>query len=138
MVITRRYALGLVPLLAAAAAAAGKKKTEKLAPGIAEIVEITVRRVAGERLIAIEGRVRNAGEKPIKGLTLVFSILGPNGQEVSRQRGTLDEGTFEPGAESEFYWQMKDHARAVEILVKAVGGNDFDVAVRNAGPYAIE
>jgi hypothetical protein len=137
MVITRRFALGLVPLLAAAAVA-GKKKTEKLEPGIAEIVEIAVRRVAGERLIAIEGRVRNSGEKPIKGLTLVFSILGPNGQEVSRQRGKIDEGVLDPGDESEFHWQMNDHARAVEVLVKAVGSNDFDVAVRKAGPYAIE
>jgi hypothetical protein len=133
MVITRRLALGLAPFLAVSAA--GRKKPE---PGIAEIVEITVRRLAGERLIAIEGRVRNAGEKPIKGLTLVFSIVGPNGQEVSRQRGTIDEGALEPGAESEFHWQMNDHARAVEVLVKAVGGNDFDVAVRKAGPYAIE
>jgi len=138
MVITRRFALGLVPLVAAAAAAGKKKKIGKLEPGTAEIVEISIRRLAGERLIAIEGRVRNVGEKPIKGLTLVFSIVGPNGQEVSSQRGKVDDGVLDPGEESEFHWQMNDHARAVEVLVKASGGDDFDVPVRNAGPYAIE
>jgi hypothetical protein len=136
MAVTRRAVLFLLPLLALAADK--QKKPEKLKPGIAEVVEISVRRSAEERVIAIEGRVRNSGEKPIKGLTLVFSIVAPGGEEVSRQHGSIEDDPLEPGEESEFHWQMADHARGVQVRVAASNHDGFEVAVEKPGPYVIE
>ena len=136
MAVTRRAVTFLLPL--AAASAADKKKPERLKPGIAEVVEISVRRSAEERVISIDGRVRNSGEKPIKGLTLVFSIVAPGGEEVSRQRGTIEDDPLEPGEESEFHWQLNDHARAVQVRVAAANHDGFEVKVVKPGPYVIE
>jgi hypothetical protein len=33
---------------------------------------------------------------------------------------------------------MQDHARAVEVLISAQGGNGFEVKVDQPGPYPIE
>ena len=133
MAVTRRAVLFLLPLLALAA-----EKQKKLKPGIAEVVEISVRRSAEERVIAIEGRVRNSGQKAIKGLTLVFSIVAPGGEEVSRQHGSIEDDLLEPGDESEFHWQMPDHARGVQVRVAASNHDGFEVAVEKPGPYVIE
>ncbi len=137
MAVTRRTVVFLLPLVAASAAG-GQKKSERLKPGIAEVVEISVRRPAEEHIISIDGRIRNAGERPIKGLTLVFSIIAPGGEEVSRQRGAIEDDPLEPGEESEFHWQLNDHARAVEVRVAAANHDGFQVGVVKPGPYAIE
>jgi hypothetical protein len=131
MAVTRRFALCLVASLAAAARDKPKK-------GVAAILEISVRRSAEERVISVEGRVANSGAKPIAGLTLVFRILAPSGEEVSRQRGAVEQDPLDPGEESEFHWQMKDHARAVEVRIEAVSHDGFDVTVEKPGPYTIE
>jgi hypothetical protein len=124
----------LIPLLVSA----GAKKKERRGKAVVESVEIAVVRPAEERLITIDGRVRNVGSQPIKGLTLVFEALAPEGEIVSRQRGTVDDEVLEPGQESEYHWQMRDEPRAVEIRVHAVDGEDVAVNVEKPGPYPIE
>jgi hypothetical protein len=125
----------LTPLLAPSA---GDKKKDKREPEAVEVVEIKAVRPVEERTITIDGRIRNAGQKPIERLTLVFDILGPDGEVVSRQRGAIDEAVLDPGQESEFHWQMRDHAPAVDIRVGAVNHDDVLVEVRKPGPYTIE
>ncbi|MGE5647726.1 MAG: hypothetical protein ACM336_18270 [Acidobacteriota bacterium] len=137
MVVTRRAVLFALPL--ATLAAQKRRKRQKLKPGTVEVAEISIHRESEqERLISIEGRIRNTGERPIKGLTLVFAIVAPGGEEVARQRGEIETDPFEPGAESEFHWQMKDHARAVQVRVGASDQEGFEVAVEKPGPYVIE
>jgi hypothetical protein len=136
MAVTRRIALCLVPFLAAVAA--GKKKVKPTAGWSAEMVAFQVRRSGEERLIVIEGRVRNSGTKLIQGLTFVFYILAPSGKEVSRQRGRIDADILEPGEESEFSWKMDDQARAVEVRIQAVDHNGDEIALDKPGPYPID
>lgn len=139
MEVTRRIFLWLGTVIPTTTADANdKKRDQRLQDGIADVPELAVHREADERTISVEGRVRNSGGKPIRGLTLVFHLLAPGGEEVTRQRGKIDEESLDPGEESEFHWQMPDHARAVEVRVTAQGGNGFEVKVSRPGPYAIE
>ena len=139
MEVTRRIFLGLGTVIPAAVTnAKDKKQDQRVQAGVADVPELAVRRESDERTISVEGRVRNSGGKPIRGLTLVFHLLAPGGEEVTRQRGTIEEESLDPGEESEFHWQMPDHARAVEVRVTAQGSNGFEVKVNQPGPYAIE
>jgi hypothetical protein len=138
MEVTRRIFLWFAPPAGAVLCARDKKQDQRLKAGSADIAEIAIRRSADEHTIGVEGRVRNSGEKPIRGLTLVFHLIAPGGEEVTRQRGKIDEDTLGPGEESEFHWQMPDHARAVEVRITAQAGNGFELNVDQPGPYPIE
>jgi hypothetical protein len=115
--------------------AAGNSKKE--VPTI-KIVEIAVHRSSSDRLISIDGRIVNSGRNAIRNLMLIFEVTGVDGQVVSRQRGKVEEDPFDPGAESEFHWQMSDQPAAVEVGVRAVAHDDRPVKVEEPGPYAIE
>jgi hypothetical protein len=134
MAVTRRVALvgALASLLAAA-----DKKAEKSSRRI-QVVELAIRRVPEDQTIGVEGRVRNAGSHPLKHVQLIFDVLAPSGEEVSRQRGSVDLDPFEPGDDFEFHWQMKDQARAVVVRVRAQDNAGRVIDVENPGPYTIE
>jgi hypothetical protein len=132
MAATRRLVLLLAPLLALAA---GNSKKE--APTI-KVVESAVHRSSSDRLISIDGRIVNSGQRAIPNLVLIFEVTGVDGQVVSRQRGKIEEDPFDPGAESEIHWQMSDQPAAVEVVVRAVARDDRPVKVEEPGPYAIE
>jgi hypothetical protein len=131
--VTRRLVLLLAPLLALTA---GEKKSSG-GPSI-RVVKVNVRRLTGQPLIAIDGRISNSGAHPIRELTLIFDVLGMDGQVVSRQRGKVDADPLDPGEVSEFHWQMRDEARAVEIRIRGVARREERVTVENPGPYTIE
>ncbi len=97
-----------------------------------------VRRDPVEKTISVEGKVVNSGERAIPGTWLVFHVIAPGGEEVSRERGAVEEDPFEPGPEFEFHWQMKDQPRAVEIRVSAEDNGDRAIPVDGPGPYTIE
>ncbi len=111
-----------------------KRKAPK--PPDVEVVEVTARRSQGA--IAIDGRVRNCGERPIPSLALLFSLMAPGRQVVTTQKGVIDEETLNPGEESEFHWAVKEHVRAVEFQIEAVDGKGRDLLVAKPGPYIIE
>jgi hypothetical protein len=136
MAVTRRVVLLLVPVLALAAGAKTKKKTGG-EPSV-KLVNISIRRLSDAPVIAIDGKIANPGPHPIRDLTLIFDVLGMDGQVVSRQRGKVDDDPFDPGAEFEFHWQMPDQARAVEIRIRGVARHEDPVDIDNSGPYAIE
>jgi uncharacterized protein (DUF58 family) len=135
MAATRRLVLLLAPALMLAAA--GKKARRRSRTWI-EMVELTIRRVPEDGTVSVEGRVRNSGERPIRGLYVVFHVLAPGGEEVARQRGNVEDDPFEPGQEYEFHWQMKDPVRGVAVQVAARDAGGFEVEVQKAGPYTIE
>lgn len=135
MAATRRLVLLLAPALMLAAA--GKKARRPSRTWI-EMVELKFRRVPEDGTVSVEGRLRNSGERPIRGLHVVFHVLAPGGAEVARQRGNVEEDPFEPGQEYEFHWQMKDPVRGVEVRVVARDSNEEQVHMEQAGPYTIE
>jgi hypothetical protein len=133
--LTRRFILLWAPALALAARGKKKPNPEELTIAIAEF---NVRRLSGERIIAIDGSLRNSGLKPIHKLVLVFEFLGPDEEIISRQRGAIDEEDLDPGDESEFHWQMRDQARAVDLRISAVARSADYVKVEQPGPYVIQ
>jgi hypothetical protein len=130
-----KHALVALLVLASLLCAANQKRKSPKPPEV-EVIEATARRA--QRIVTLDGRVRNSGERPVQGLTLLFSMMAPGGQVITTQKGTIEEEVLEPGEEAEFHWQMKDPVRAVDFKIDAVDGNDRDLVVRKPGPYPIE
>jgi hypothetical protein len=130
----KHAAVALLALASLLCSASQKRKSPK--PPEVEVLQVSARR--SERLLTLDGRVRNSGERPVLGLTLVFSMMAPGGQVVTRQKGAIEEPVLEPGEEAEFHWKMKDPVRAVDFKIEAVDGNERDLIVSKAGPYPIE
>ncbi len=129
----RRFTLWLAALATLCVAAAQKRKP---APPAVQILEVAAHR--SERLITIDGKVRNVGGRPLKGLELILDFMTSEGQVITRQRGAIEAEWLDPGEEAEFRWQMRDHARAVSFQVRAVDGMKNELPVKNAGPHYID
>ncbi len=139
MAVTRRTALALALAWMLPAADRKQKKGPAAKPGPPlQMVGLEIQRVPEDHTIAVEGAVRNIGDRPLHNIILVFHVVAPNGEEVSRQRGQVPNDPFEPGEEYEFHWQMRDSARAVEIRVRALDRQGHIIDVANPGPYTIE
>jgi hypothetical protein len=130
-----RRAFVLLLALASLWCDAGQKRKPPKPPEV-RVIEVIARRTEG--LITIDGRVGNCGAKPIRRLTLLFHLRAPDGQVITTQRGLLEEEVLAADEESAFHWQMRDHARAVELMVGAVDASDNDLVVDRPGPYPVE
>ncbi len=120
-------------LSAACLAVAAKKKPK---PPDVEVLEVTGRRSADN--IQIDGRVRNSGEKPIRGMILLFNFLGPDKESLTTQKSPIDEEVLEPGKEASFRVELAAPPRAVQFEMNATDTQDRDFRVANAGPFTIE
>ncbi len=114
---------------------ADKKRKGPKPPEI-EVLEATVRRSEG--VITLDGRVKNAGERPAQGLVLVFDFAATGKQVVTSKRGPAEDADLAPEAETEFHVQINDPVRAVEVSIQAVDGSGRELNVIKPGPYAIE
>ena len=92
---------------------------------------------SGEQ-ITIDGRVKNTGEKTLRGVTLSFDFFAPNRTPLTTQKAALDEETVEPGAEAVFRVALNEPPRAVEFDVGAQDGEGRDLRVANVGPFVID
>ncbi len=101
-----------------------------------EIVESIAHRTNGQ--ITIDGKVRNAGDKPIKGLILLFDFLAPGKAVVTTQRGGIDEEVLAPGKEATFRVALQDPVRAVEYRYNATDEAGRDLRVGNGQLRPIE
>jgi hypothetical protein len=119
----------LIFALAAISNAADKKAA-------IEIVEASAHR--GENTISIEGRLRSANDKPIRGLTLLIDFMAPGRQVVTTQKARIDEEILAPGDESVFRLELKAPPRSVEFQINAVDGSGRDQRVGNSGPFPID
>jgi len=126
-------ALLLAALLAPGAPA---KKSRKPRPPDLEILESSGHRVEGR--IALDGRVRNTGEKPLYEVILVFDFLAPGGGVVTTQKASIDEELLEPGHDALFRVQLNDPVRAVKFQLGATDKSGRDLRVARAGPFTIE
>ncbi|MGI8991706.1 MAG: hypothetical protein ACR2I2_19260 [Bryobacteraceae bacterium] len=112
----------------------GADKKHK-APEI-EMTEVSARRTEG--LVDIDARARNVGEKPIRGLTLVFQFFGPERAPLTSQKATVEEESLAPGGETAIHAQLNDPPRAVILEISAVDEPGHDLRVAKPGPYPIE
>ena len=115
---------------------AGDRKPKTPSPHV-EVVEFAVKRTT-EGTVEIDGRVRNASEKRLRNLVMIFKALAPGDEVVTTQRGTIVPEILEPEEEAEFHWRMRDPARAVALRVEAQARDERVLVVDKPGPYTIE
>jgi len=123
-------ALVLVSLFAAVAQQKQKK------PPDVEVLETKARRE--DARITLDGKVRIAGEKPLKGLVMVFDFRSPEKEVVTTQKTVIAEDTLETGHEGVYHVEMADAARAVRYTVRAFDFHEKELRVSNTGPFPIE
>ena len=126
----------LALIFAALTLSGADKKPKKSKPPDIEMLEVSAKRSEG--LIAIDSKVRNVGEKPIRGLTVVFEFFGPGHVPLTTQKATVEEETLDKGEEATIRAQLSDPVRAVSIEISAVDEPGHDLKIVKPGPYPIE
>ncbi len=114
---------------------AEKKKKGPKPPDL-DILEVAAHR--SEEQIAIDGRVRNTGERAIRGLVLYFDFMAPGKAHLTTQNSPLENELLEPGQDAMFRVALKDPPRAVEFLINAMDAEGRDLRVSKPGPFVIE
>jgi hypothetical protein len=125
------WAMALALVTAGALAQPKPKK-----PADVRVVETVARRE--ESKITLDGKVRVTGEKPLRGLVIVFDFRSPEHEVVTAQKTTVDEATLENGREGSYHVEMADAARAVSYTVRAFDFHEKELRVDNQGPFPIE
>jgi hypothetical protein len=130
--MTRRSVIHL--LIALPAAAAGKKSKDKGS----EVQLVTASARLEDGKIAVDGRIRNVGERPIRNLEVYYEILDSDGKTLTRQHGPIEQEILGPGEESSFLVQMAFHARAISMRIEFEDGAGRELRAENTGPFQIE
>lgn len=112
----------------------GPQKSKK--PADVQMVETRAVRDAG--IIKVDGRVRVTGEKPLRGLVIVFDFRSPEKEVVTAQKAVIDTETMTQGQEGVFHNEMVDAPRAVKYTIRAFDSHEKELRVANPGPYIIE
>ena len=128
----RSFLLAAV-ILSLCFAATGQRKKK---PADVEVIETRARRVEGK--ITLDGRVRFTGERPARGLVVVFDFLSPEHEVVTSQQTQVADGVVRAGQEASYQTELVDPVRAISYRVRAVGAGERDLRVSNPGPYPIE
>ena len=114
-------------------AAAAKDKNK---PPDLEIVELKIHR--DEKIITVDGRVRNISAKPMKGVVLFFEFLESDNKMISRMIAEVTKDTIAPGGDEPFETQTKDQSRAVSVRVDAEDIDGRYFKLDKTGPFEIE
>lgn len=102
------FALLLVP-------AAAQKK-----PKPPEIEVISSRAARQDGVIAVDGRVKNVGEKPIRKLTVSFDFLGADNRVLTTKHAGIGQDELAPGDETEFSLQLEDTPKAAWFRINTL------------------
>lgn len=102
-----------------------------------QVLEAKARRVE-EGKVAVDGRVKVTGEKPVKGLVVVFDFLSTEGDTLTSQKIQVDEEELDRGEESTFHAATMNPPGAVRFRLRAFDGSDRQLRLGNAGPFTIE
>ena len=130
----RRFAIVLL-VLATLLYSQDKKRKPPKPP------DVTILSVHGQRLphrVAIDGRAKNTGLKPIAGLMLLIDFLGTDNQVLTTKKGPVEAELLELGAEADFRLEVTDPVRAVRFQFNAEDAGGRDLRVENRGPFVIE
>ncbi len=111
-----------------------KRKQPK--PPELEVLEASAHRTESD--VAMDGRVRNTGEKPISGIVLMFDFLEASSKVITTKRIVLDVESLPIGEETDFHVRVADPVRAVEFRINASDRQDRELRVAKNGPFPIE
>lgn len=102
-----------------------------------QVLEVKARRVEEGR-IAVDGRVKVTGGKPVKGLVIVFDFLSTEGETLTSQKIAVDDEELDRGEESTFHAATMNPPGAVRFQLRAFDSADRQLRLGNAGPFTIE
>jgi predicted NBD/HSP70 family sugar kinase len=128
-----RFFLLAAVILSLCAPATGQRKKK---PADVEVMETRARRDQGK--ITLDGRVRFTGERPARGLVIVFDFLSPEHKVVTSQKTQVADDVVRAGQEASYQTVLVDPVRAVSYQVRASDTGERDLRVANPGPYPIE
>ena len=114
----------------------GRGSRDKDKPPELEIIEFSVRR--DEKVIVVDGRVRNISDKPLKGIVLYFEFLESDNKMISRMIADVTKDVVGPGEDAAFETQTRDQSRAVFLRLDAEDGHGRFLLPDKPGPYEIE
>ena len=101
-----------------------------------EVIETKARREDAK--ITLDGRVRFTGERPTRGLVIIFDFLSPEHKVVTSQKTQVADDVVRAGQEASYQTVLVDPVRAVSYQVRASDTGERDLRVANPGPYPIE
>jgi hypothetical protein len=128
---------GIVFLTLACILGAQPKQQQKKYKGPeVEVLEVKAHREEGR--VKLDGRVRNCGVRPIRGLVLVFDFMAPGKAVITTQKIITGLEELEPGGEYVFRGELTDPVRAVRLQLAAVDERENDLRIAKPGPYVIE
>jgi hypothetical protein len=104
----------------------------------ADVHMLETRAVRDAGIIKVDGRVRVTGEKPLRGLVIVFDFRSPEKEVVTAQKAIVAADTMKQGQEGAFHNEMVDAPRAVNYTIRAFDAHEKELRVANPGPYIIE
>jgi len=112
------------------------------APAIAQkradvhVLEVRARRVE-EGKIAVDGRVK-VGDKPLRGLVIVFDFLSADGDPLTSQKVDVDDDVLARGEETTFHAVTMNPPGSIRYRLRAFDGADRELRIGNSGPFTIE
>jgi hypothetical protein len=107
-------------------------------PRPAEVEVLAAAAYRSEGVVQLDGRIRNAGERPMTKLNLFFDFFGTSNEPITTKRTEVDPEEIAPGDEAEFRVEVGDPVRAVRFQIRAEEGEGRDLKVIKPGPYVIE
>jgi hypothetical protein len=126
----------LVLLAAAVSLVWSQKKAPQPKPAAIQVVTVNAQRDGD--LLAIDGQLKNAGERPAANLVIIVDVLNADKQAITTQKGKSEPATVDPGEDGEFHAQMALPAKAVYIRLSFEDGSGRDLKSTNTGPFTIE
>ena len=128
--------LAIISFLLASLLYPAQRKRNSPKPPELQVAEVTARR--GEGTVSLDGRVRNCGEKALRGLKLLFDFMDSDRQVLTTKNWTNEDAILQPGDETEFHAQLTDPVRAVYFRVNAEDGGGRELRVDKGGPFPVE
>jgi hypothetical protein len=125
----------LMALIGLTVCAQGAPQKQKKPTDI-EILETRARRT--EDKILVDGNVRVSGEKPLRGLVVVFDLISAEKTVVATEKAVLGEDAVDPGQERSYRAATADTFRAVTYRIRAFDTAGRELRVGNGGPFSIE
>jgi len=114
---------------------AGAKKSQAKGP---EVILVDATAKVEDARVNLDGHVRNVTDKPIRRLTVVYELLDSDRKVLTRQKGSIDDESLDPGDEAPFSAQMHYHARGVFYRLEFEDGSEKELRAEKTGPFPLE
>jgi hypothetical protein len=101
-----------------------------------QVLETRARRVEEGRIV-VDGRVK-VGDKPLRGLVLVFDFTSADGDPLTSQKVDVDDDVLARGEETSFHATTMNPPGAIRYRLRAFDGAERELRIGNSGPFTIE